>query len=323
MSQFVTEPTRLHSVLDLVFSDDSELVKELTVCEGLGRSDHNMITFNITSKTKPKDNLQKVPNFNQADFNKLRNGLAQINWENELAGLDACQAWDKFKMILKNIQSKHIPLKHKRSSKKHNVPWLTPEVRKAIRDKKVAFHNLKMSLLESNIITYKKSRNRVKKMIRAAKRAKELDLARSCNADSKNFFSFYKINSVPKSIGPLKENDKVVSNDTEIVELLSNQFTSVFTVEDYSDFELLETKSLTDETIGEIGDISSDLVRSYLKRVKPNKAEGPDEIYARILVECEREISVPLATIFSKSISDTKFPLDWRRANVIPIFKKR
>ena len=47
------------------------------------------------------------------------------------------------------------------------------------------------------------------------------------------------------------------------------------------------------------GPINCDLVGVYLKKIKPNKAEGPDAVYARILKECEREISLPLAIIFS------------------------
>ena len=72
----------------------------------------------------------------------------------------------------------------------------------------------------------------------------------------------------------------------------------------------------------ELGVISSDLVRTHLKKTKPNKAEGPDGIHARVLNECEKEIALPLAIIFSRSLTETRIPLDWKRANVIPIFKK-
>ena len=41
----------------------------------------------------------------------------------------------------------------------------------------------------------------------------------------------------------------------------------------------------------ELGNISSDTVRAYLQRLKPNKSEGPDGIYARILNECESEVA--------------------------------
>ena len=322
MHQFVNELIRLHSILDLVFSDNHEIVRELTVNEGLGRSDHNMIKFHLTWQNRPKDSLQMIPNLNKADFASIRNELALIDWEYELGGLDACEAWDKFKLILNNIQSRHIPLKHKRKKKKHSPPWLTAEVRKAIRVKSFAFRALKESMLESNKVHYQRCRDDVKKKVRAAKRAKELDLAKNCKGDSKKFFSFYKLTSTGRNIGPLKNNDAIISDDKDMVELLSDQFSSVFTIEDKNETALLQMKCIAKETMSQINDINSELVRKHLSRVKPNKAEGPDEIHARILRECQCEISAPLASIFSKSLADAKIPLDWKRANVVPIFKK-
>ena len=193
MNQFVTEPTRQRSILDLVFSDNRELVSNIAVFEGLGDSDHNIIKFTVTSEGRPNDNLHNVPNFNRADFEKMRNELAQIDWNVELRGLNACETWEIFKTtsILNNIQKRYIPLKFKRSRKRDNPPWLTPEVRKVIRTKIKAFKALKRSFKEPNTKrNYQKNRDEVKKNVRAAKRAKEIDLARQCNADSKNSLVF-------------------------------------------------------------------------------------------------------------------------------------
>ena len=61
---------------------------------------------------------------------------------------------------------------------------------------------------------------------------------------------------------------------------------------------------------------------AHLQKIRPNEAEGPDEIHVKILRECERENAVPFALIFTKSLVETKILLDWRRANVVPIHKK-
>ena len=92
LHQFVTEPTRQNSILDLVFSDDRNLIRNVNICEGLGNSDHNMIKFNLASDSRPKDNLLLVPNFNRADFDGIRHELAQIDWNTKLADLDGCKA---------------------------------------------------------------------------------------------------------------------------------------------------------------------------------------------------------------------------------------
>ena len=71
----------------------------------------------------------------------------------------------------------------------------------------------------------------------------------------------------------------------------------------------------------EIDNINSDQVLTYLRRIRSNKAERPDGVYAKILNECEREIAYPLASIFLKSLRETNIPPDWKRAHVAPIFK--
>ena len=314
--------TRLGSILDLVFSDNRELLHDFVIREGLGKSDHNAVQFRISSNSNPRDNLILVPDFNRANFDEIRSELANIDWKDAFAGLDACEAWNIFQIKLKEIENSHVPFRHKRRRKKERPPWLTPQVKHAIRTKRNAFKKMKESKIESDILIYQKCRDQVKKVVRAAKRAKELNLARNCTGDSKKFFSFYKMSSVPKNIGPLKFKETVLNKDKEMVELFNNQFRSVFTVEDESSISLLKPSQLTQETMDDPGPINCDLVRVYLKKIKPNKAEGPDAVYARILKECKREISLPLAIIFSKSMKDTKIPLDWKRANVIPIFKK-
>ena len=53
-----------------------------------------------------------------------------------------------------------------------------------------------------------------------------------------------------------------------------------------------------------------------------NKACGPDGISARIVRECSNELSVPLAKICALSLSQSIFPALWKKANVVPLFKK-
>ena len=107
-----------------------------------------------------------------------------------------------------------------------------------------------------------------------------------------------------------------------MVKVLNNKFQSVFTDEDDTNIAALQSQPEIETTISGIGSVSSELVLTYLKKIRPNKAEGPDEIHARLLRECERELSIPLAIIFSKSLAECKIPVDWKRANVVPIYKK-
>lgn len=49
---------------------------------------------------------------------------------------------------------------------------------------------------------------------------------------------------------------------------------------------------------------------------------GPDAVHLRVLKELAEEISDPVAIIFTNSWMTGEVLEDWRRANVVPIFKK-
>uniref|UniRef100_A0A8C3HCP4 BRCA1 associated RING domain 1 n=1 Tax=Chrysemys picta bellii TaxID=8478 RepID=A0A8C3HCP4_CHRPI len=63
-------------------------------------------------------------------------------------------------------------------------------------------------------------------------------------------------------------------------------------------------------------------VETKLERLNGAKSGGPDDLHPRILKELAREIAGPLAIIFNESVNSGVVPLDWRIANVVPIFKK-
>ena len=59
-----------------------------------------------------------------------------------------------------------------------------------------------------------------------------------------------------------------------------------------------------------------------LRELSPHKACGPDGLSARILHECAEELAIPLDVLCRLSVRSGVFPTMWKRANVIPVFKK-
>ena len=61
LTQWVDKPTRGNNTLDLVFSSEDNMISKLSVGEKLGKSDHNMIRFEIlTSFTKLEKKFYKT-----------------------------------------------------------------------------------------------------------------------------------------------------------------------------------------------------------------------------------------------------------------------
>ena len=69
-------------------------------------------------------------------------------------------------------------------------------------------------------------------------------------------------------------------------------------------------------------EITARLVKRKLQGVWADKSPGVDDMSPRLLKEIVDEIAHPVAILFNQSLEDGSVPLDWKTANVMPIFKK-
>ncbi|KFV00566.1 hypothetical protein N340_11793, partial [Tauraco erythrolophus] len=68
--------------------------------------------------------------------------------------------------------------------------------------------------------------------------------------------------------------------------------------------------------------IQEERVKDLLLRLDVHKSMGPDGIHPRVLRELAGVIAKPLSIIFGQSWLTGEVPLDWRLADVTPIYKK-
>ena len=103
---------------------------------------------------------------------------------------------------------------------------------------------------------------------------------------------------------------------------LNMHFSSVFTREDTCLLHVPETKfnESEEERLGQLV-VTPEVVATKINNLKENKSPGVDGMSLKILKETVEQISTPLAHVFNMSLQEGIVPLEWKEANVIPLFK--
>ena len=123
-------------------------------------------------------------------------------------------------------------------------------------------------------------------------------------------------------MGPvLDPTDQLIYDNKEISNLFNDYFSTVFTTE--------ETTILSDpvQFIGYDFPLDSIFfseadVGKLLENLKTNKAPGANKIHPALLQIFHKELSKSIYIIFKKSLQEVKVSLNWRIANISPIYKK-
>ena len=108
--QHVTEPTRTRGsdephVLDLVLTNEEDMLSNLTHCAPLGKSDHQVLVFDVQCSidwSKPKETF----NFDRADYDEARKQLREVPIDRSGS---VEQRWTHLKDTILSVRDNCVP----------------------------------------------------------------------------------------------------------------------------------------------------------------------------------------------------------------------
>ena len=327
LHQLVTSPTRVTSssstLIDHIYSNKPNAVSNVQV-NSLAISDHSPISCTWSTKLpKPKKNGHTCINFRsfkRFDENRFLTDLNNTSFDSVYEETDpntALQVWyDMFLPVL----NKHAPLRQKRVKSRILPAWLSKEIIDAmeIRDE---FRRQKM------FVDFKRERNRVRSMVRQAKKSHIDKLIQN----EKNVSALWramavvtggkcnKPQGVPSHLSADDFNNHFLSVADSLAPPRDNTlpYTCSEKLTNFCEGRGVGAKPFTVPLLAvhEVGKLIS--------LMPSKKSAGPDEISAKILKLSLPYIVETLTYIYNLCIQHNTFPDRLKHAKVVPIPKAK
>jgi hypothetical protein len=333
LSTHIHQPTRITqrsaSLLDQCISNFSKYIKETDVLAPVSSNDHCTIIVRCKFRTRAQKVYTRIMwNYKEADFNAFRTALSLADWsdcyhENDIN--KSVEIWtNKFLQIAKTI----IPNKIVRV-RVSDKSWYNGYLRRLNRRKLKLFKLAKCSNTDQDWNKFKQVRFLYHSKIVQAKteyeNAKYSYLVQEGTKNSKKWWALlkqvYKNNDIEDTIPPLEVDDIIISDDKEKAESFNEFFLSVTSLDDSNTRLPVDQPIVTGIFLDSLHVTESDVL-DQLKILDINKSYGPDGISPKLIKEGGPFIYKVLQNLFNKSLSLSKFPKYWKKANITPLHKK-
>jgi hypothetical protein len=143
------------------------------------------------------------------------------------------------------------------------------------------------------------------------------------SADTASFYKFIRsrIGTNHVSVNIIsEETSEPITDDKVCANYINNFFQSVF-IEDTDDTDVIKHIDI------DVGNpfpnlfITRKLVVNAIKHLRANASPGPDGIHPIVLKAFASAFAVPLTKIYCKSLNSSTLPMDWKIADIIPLYK--
>ena len=119
----------------------------------------------------------------------------------------------------------------------------------------------------------------------------------------------------------MDKNGCYTKNDTDKCEVLNDFFSSVFTKEDDNNIPNFVYDGEIPNSLSNCNVSINDFEKALLN-LKPNKSPGPDSFHPKFFKLCSKSLALPLKLLFDLTLLEGALPMEWKTAEVRPIYKK-
>ena len=238
LSQVVKEPTRKENILDLFLTSNPSLINRVSTTPPLSsEADHNIVFIDVNTRALiPKRTLSPRFIYYKADWDSMKDALNQYT----LPKSSVQEQWNDLESTLLNLMKKHIPTKLPRPQK--HQPWISREVITFNHKRNRSFRKWKKRNTKEQHDKYLNLRSECQKKIRSSHKQytdKIFNLDDPPEPEkvqvSKRFWTYVKSKKKDTcSVLPLKSEGVLISDAKGKVNILNQQYCSVFPNEDTS-----------------------------------------------------------------------------------------
>ena len=324
--QSVDEATRFRdgqtpSLLDLIVTSEENLVKNIALGCPFGKSDHVTIRFDIVNAYVAEScgNGLKY-NFKKLNYNAFAADMTCIEWvEIFTYESDLNYSFEYFITVVGHLIEKHAPkFPHRKIIR---APWSTRYIGKLSKIKRKKWDRYKFTRRRYDYEQYRTALSRFNTEKEEAIRRYEGNIIANKKTCPKKYYEYVgSKDKYSEAKISLKCDSNVITDDKQCAQKFNDFFTSVFTqgsanMAEYESDDFVQIQSMEEVEINE------GLIREEILKLDPNKASGPDEIPARLLISAV-DVFVPILTkVLQISFEKSLVPNILKSGNIIPIHK--
>ena len=336
LTQLIRTPTRIsegtQNLRDLVLIDKPDNVSSSGILPIFSKLDHTpvFVTLSLQHFRTTEKSRINVWDYKNTDIDFFVQILSQTNWD-AIANKDLDEAVHMLTSTLLDAATRCIPTKIIRP--KQEKPWVTSELRQAMRKRDRLFKLARSRQTEHDWSRWRAQRNIVTSLNRKLKQG---NLRRKVALLLENRKDPFRYHTILKSITgfrrnetipPLIEGETISNDDASKAGAFNSYFcaqTEISLTETQEEYlaNYVTTQPEVPNHLHSI-EINPNEVLRAINGLDASKACGPDKLPTKIIKMTATYIAEPLSKIFNKSLEEGKYPSAWKNATVKPVFKGR